>query len=89
MLTNPPVGAFSVIVQPVVEAIEHYTALVYLGRPVRRGHVAEVAHVPRALLVLGRSVGTAVGVEVRPSAGAAVSVVAKLEMQIIDSRFIL
>ena len=44
---------------------------------------------PRALLVLGRSVGTAVGVEVRPSAGAAVSVVAKLEMQIIDSRFIL
>ena len=43
---------------------------------------------PRALLVLGRSVGTAVGVEVRPSAGAAVSVVAKLEMQIIDSRFL-
>ena len=33
MLTNPPVpfdlvGAFSVIIQPVVEPMEHYTALV-------------------------------------------------------------
>ena len=67
---------------------DHPVRDVHLGRPVRRGHVAEVAHVPRALLVLGRSVGTAVRVEVRPGAGAAVSVVAKLEMQIIDTRFI-
>ena len=57
---------------------DHLVGDVDLGGPTLGRHVAQVPGVAGALGILGSAVAAAVRVEVRPSAGAAISVVTKL-----------
>ena len=60
---------------------DHRVGEVELGGAAAGRHVTEIPGVPLALAVRGGAVGTAVRVEVRPSAGAAIGVISELKTQ--------